>query len=84
MTDEITAEDLETFILALGFPAFAPALKRHAQAVIRTAVTQIDTLQGPGSKLIGYAIAEQARHLAPAAGRETTIPERDAVILNRP
>ena len=84
MTDEITPADLEAFVLALGFPRLAPALKRHIQSVIRTAVAKIDTLQGPGRKLIGDAIAEQARNLAPAAGLDIGIPERDALILNRP
>ena len=84
MTDDITPGDLEAFILALGFPRLAPALKRHIHSVIRIAVAQIDTLQGPGRKLIGDAIAEQARNLAQASGLEIVIPERDAPILNRP
>ena len=84
MTDDITPADLEAFILALGFPRLAPALRRHVQSVIRTAIAQIDTLQVPGRKLIGDAIAEQARNLAPASGLEIAIPERDALILNRP
>lgn len=84
MTDEVTPADLEAFILALGFPRFAPALKRHIHSVITAAVTLIDTLQGPGRKLIGDAIAEQGRNLASAAGLEIATPERDALILNRP
>lgn len=84
MTDDITPADLEAFILDLGFPRFAPALRRHVHSVIKTAVVQIDKLQGPGRRLIGDAIAEQARNLASASGLEIAIPERDALILNRP
>ncbi|MBC7737364.1 MAG: hypothetical protein H7245_09145 [Candidatus Saccharibacteria bacterium] len=57
---------------------------RSRKRIVHTAVMPIDTLQGPGRRLIGDAIAEQARNLAPASGLEIAIPERDALILNRP
>lgn len=84
MTDDITAGDLEKLVLDLGFPRFAPALKRRAQSLIRSAVGHIDDLQGPGRKMIGDAIAEQSSQLARALGLLVKIPERDALILNRP
>jgi serine/threonine-protein kinase HipA len=84
MTDEITPADLDAFILNLGFPRFAPALKRRVHTLIRSAVLRIDSLQGLQRKQIGDVIAEQARSLATAAALEIAIPERDAIILNRP
>ena len=84
MTDEITPADLDACILDLGFPRFAPTLKRHVQSLIRSAVERIDSQQGLQRKQIGDVIAEQARSLASAAGLEVAIPERDAIILNRP
>jgi serine/threonine-protein kinase HipA len=84
MTDEITPADLDAFILNLGFPRFAPALRRHVQSLLRSAIKRIDSLQGLQRKQIGDVIAEQARSLATAAALEIAIPERDAIILNRP
>ena len=73
MTDDITAGDLEKLVLDLGFPRFAPAQKRRALSLIRSAVGHIDDLQGPGRKMIGDAIAEQSRQLAHALGLSVKI-----------
>lgn len=54
------------------------------QSLIRSAVGRIDSLQGLQRKQMGDVIAEQARSLATAAALDIAIPERDAVILNRP
>ena len=84
MTDDITPTDIESVLRNLGFPRYTPALRRRVQALIRTAVERIDGLQSLKRKQVGDAIAEQARNLAPAAGLQVTIPERDALIINRP
>lgn len=84
MTDDITPVDLDALVLDLGFPRYTPALRRRVHAMIRAAIERIDGLQGPKRKQIGDAIAEQARNLAAAAALQITIPERDAVIINRP
>ncbi len=84
MTDDITPADIEALVLALGFPRYTPALRRRVHTLIRAAVERIDGLQGLKRKQVGDAIAEQARNLATAAGLQITIPERDALIVNRP
>jgi serine/threonine-protein kinase HipA len=84
MTDEITPADLDAFILNLGFPRFAPALKRHVQSLLRSAIKRIDSLQGLQRKQIGDVIAEQARSLATAAALEIAVLKQYAIILNRP
>jgi hypothetical protein len=41
-------------------------------------------MQGPVRKRIGDGIAEQAKWLSAALDYHVDIPERDAVIINRP
>ncbi|SOC19206.1 type II toxin-antitoxin system HipA family toxin [Rhodobacter maris] len=84
MTDEITAVDLETFIRALGFPRVTPALRKRLGEITRAIVAEIEPLSGPGLKLLGDALAEQAGWLAQALEIEIDIPERDGLIINRP
>ncbi len=81
---EICQADPNAMVLNLSFPRFAPALRLHAQRLIRSAVERVDTLQGLQRKQMGDVIAEQAGSMATAATLEIAIPERYALILNRP
>jgi len=84
MTDEITSEDLNAFLLALGFPRVTGALMQRLRGIAQAIVGKIPEMNGPIRKRIGDAIAEQARWIAPAIGAEVIIPERDLIIVNRP
>lgn len=84
MTDDITADDMRAFILALGFPRATSTLFRRLGNIVHTIVAMIPDMNGPKRKRIGDAIAEQARSLVPAVGVDADIPERDLVVINRP
>ena len=84
MSDDITSADIEALLRDLGFPRVTPSLRRRVDTSICAAVERIDGLQGLKRKQVGDAIAEQTGDLASAAGLQVTIPERDAVIVNRP
>ncbi|OJH45378.1 HipA domain-containing protein [Paracoccus sp. SM22M-07] len=84
MTDEITAEDLSAFITAIGFPRATPALLKRLREIVADIVARIPDMSGPRRKRVGDAIAEQAGSLAEAVGMQIDIPERDAMVLNRP
>ncbi|WP_444464438.1 HipA domain-containing protein [Rhodobacter capsulatus] len=64
MTDEITAADLEDFILSLGFPRFTPALRKRLIEIVQTAVAEIAPMRGPALKPLGDAMAEQGKRPA--------------------
>lgn len=84
MTDDITGDDIASFVKDLGFPRLTPALSRRMREILTQVASHIPEMGGPTRKRIGDAIAEQARWLAPALGVEITIPERDALVINRP
>lgn len=84
MTDEITRSDLEAFIRALGFPRVTSPLLQRLRALVSGAAGMIDGLQGPVRKRIGDAMAEQARWIGSALEADIEVPERDAIIINRP
>jgi serine/threonine-protein kinase HipA len=84
MTDDITGEDIASFVRDLGFPRLTPALSRRMCAIVAEVASHITDMGGPTRKRIGDAIAEQTRWLAAALNLEITIPERDALVINRP
>lgn len=84
MTDDITGDDIASLVQDLGFPRLTPALSRRMRTIVADVVSHIAEMGGPTRKRIGDAIAEQARWLAPAVGLEINIPERDALVINRP
>ncbi|MDS9469696.1 HipA domain-containing protein [Paracoccus sp. MBLB3053] len=84
IADEITTEDLATFITALGFPRVTPGQRKRLRELVIGVAAKIPEMSGPIRKRIGDAIAEQAHALAEALGLEMDIPERDAIIINRP
>lgn len=84
MTDEITRSDIEAFALALGFPRMTSPLLQRLKNIVSAAASMIGNMQGPVRKRIGDAIAEQAKWLSAALDYNVDIPERDAVIINRP
>lgn len=84
MTDDITGEDIASFVRDLGFPRLTPALSRRMRAIVAEVASHIPEMGGPTRKRIGDAIAEQTRWLAAALKVEITIPERDALVINRP
>lgn len=83
MADDMTAEDFNDFLGALGFGGARAALRRRAGEVIARLVARIDELQG-GRRQIGDAMAAQARGMAPALAPGLVVPQRDLVIINRP
>ncbi|TQM93787.1 HipA domain-containing protein [Roseinatronobacter monicus] len=84
MTDEITRADLDTFILALGFPRTTPALLARLQQLLTATVAHIPEMSGPVRKRIGDAMAVQTCALAQALEMDIDTPKRDLVVLNRP
>lgn len=84
MADDITAGDLEQMIHDLGFPRLTPALRRHVTGIVANIINCINTMQGPERKRIGDAMAEQTRHMVSALKMDLAVPERDALIINRP
>ena len=84
MTDEITAAALEQLIRDLGFPRMTPNLRRHIISIVANVVGHIDTLHGPARKQIGDAMAEQTKYMVRALNLGLRVPERDALIINRP
>lgn len=84
MTDEISSSDLNAFVEALGYRRMIPALKKRLQAITEQVVEYIPEMGGPARKRIGDAIAEQAEWLSAALDMDTTIPERDLVVIVRP
>lgn len=84
MTEEITGADIAEFILAVGFPRVTSPLLLRLRSLVASAVHSIGEMQGPVRKRIGDAIAEQARWLSAALAVEIEVPDRDAVIINRP
>jgi serine/threonine-protein kinase HipA len=84
MADEIIAEDLATLITALGFPRVTPRLLKRLRELVADVAAHILDLHGPTRKRIGDAIAEQAGGLVRALKMDIVIPERDAMVLNRP
>lgn len=84
MADEITPNDLTTFIMALGFPRVTPALVKRLRELVTNVVAKIPEMGGPGRKRIGDAIAEQAGGLTRALEMGIDIPDRDAMVINRP
>lgn len=84
MLDDITGDDITSFILALGFPRVTPALRKRMAEIVNTAVAQIPEMSGPSRKRIGDVISEQAKWLAVALDMDITVPERDLIVINRP
>lgn len=84
MTDDITPEDLITFVEALGYRRMIPALKKRLGAITANIVGRIPDMRGPARKRIGDAIAEQAQWVAAALELDLDIPERDLVVIVRP
>jgi serine/threonine-protein kinase HipA len=84
MTDEISSTDIQSFILALGFPRVTSAVMERLRSIVRMIVGKIPEMNGPARKRIGDAIAEQAASIVPAVGAEVAIPERDLIVVNRP
>lgn len=84
MTDEITRSDIEAFAVALGFPRVTSPLLQRLSVLVSATASMIGDMQGPVRKRIGDAIAEQAKWLSAALDYDVDIPERDAVIINRP
>lgn len=84
VTDEITAGDIKAFIGEIGFPRATPGLLNNLRNIVRAAVSVIPDMSGPQKKGIGDGIAEQVRSLSAALDMDLDIPERDAVVINRP
>lgn len=84
MTDDIAGDDIASFARDLGFPRLTPALLRRMREIVTNLVSHIPEMGGPTRKRIGDAISEQARWLAGALDLEIAIPERDALVINRP
>lgn len=82
MADDMTMEDFDVFVGALGFGSARAALRRRADDIIARLVARIETLQGP-RRQIGDAIAAQARWMALALAPDLVAPQRDLVIINR-
>lgn len=84
MTDDITSADIKAFLHAIGFPRITSPLLQRLRDMASDVANKVPQLQGPVQKRIGDAIAEQAKWLGLAVGAEVEIPDRDAVIINRP
>ncbi|MCW1918038.1 HipA domain-containing protein [Rhodobacter sp. KR11] len=84
MADDMTPDDLKGLVLDLGFPRLSPALHRELVGMAKRAAVLVAELQGPKLKPLGDAMAEGLRALRMALAEDFDIPERDALVINRP
>jgi len=84
VADDVTGDDLDRFLKALGARSFGRPQQRRTASIIETLVEAADDLPRPGGKRLCDVIRQQARHLSDNLGLGLDLPEFDAVPVNRP
>lgn len=84
MTDDLTAADLDEFVRHLGVRGLSSGVQKELGKIVHAVNEVIPDQRGPVFKRLGDAMAEQARWIAPALGLDIKVPERDALVINRP
>lgn len=84
VADDITRDDLDGFLKALGAHSFGRPQERRVASIIKTLVKAADALPRPAGKGLCDVIRQQAFHLSGNLGLGLDVPEFDAVPVNRP
>ncbi|GAA0308272.1 HipA domain-containing protein [Rhodovulum strictum] len=84
VADDITGEDLDRFLKALGARSFGKPQQRRTASIIQTLLKAADELPRPAGKGLCDVIRQQAHHLSCNIGLGLDVPEFDAVPVNRP
>ena len=84
VADDITGEDLDRFLKALGARSFGKPQQRRATSIIKTLLEAADALPRPAGKGLCDVIRQQAYHVSGNLGLGLYVAEFDAVPVNRP
>ena len=84
VADDITGEDLDRFLKALGARSFGKPQQRRATSIIKTLLEAADALPRPAGKGLCDVIRQQAYHVSGNLGLGLDVAEFDAVPVNRP
>ena len=84
VADEITEDDLDRFVKALGARSYGKPLQRRTVSLVKTLLEAADELPRPAGKGLCDVIRQQAYHLSNNLKLGLDVPDFDAVPVNRP
>lgn len=84
MADDVSSEDLDLFLKAIGARGLVRPLARRCAEIIKTSIALAAQLPRPTAKQLSDVILQQAHHLSSNVGFEIDVPDFDNVPVNRP
>lgn len=84
VADDITGEDLDRFLKAIGSRGFGRPQQGRTSSIIEALLDAAEALQRPAGKGLCDVIRQQAHHLSGNLGLGLDVPDFDAVPVNRP
>lgn len=84
VADNVTREDLNHFLKALGARGFSKPQALRSASIIQALLDTADTLPRPIGKGLCDVIRQQAHHISANVGLGLKVPEFDNVSVNRP
>lgn len=84
MADDVSADDLDLFLKAIGAKGLARPLARRCAQIVEAAIERALELPRPIAKRLSDVILQQATHISANVGLGIDVPEFDNVPVNRP
>jgi serine/threonine-protein kinase HipA len=83
LADDVTVEDLEAFLIAIGHRGLTRSQHNRVRKIVATLLGAVEEVPRPARKRLVDLVRQQAHHLFANPGLGLGVPEFDAVPINR-